>query len=292
MISLKASTVLGMSGSIKSIASVTETSGSSDVGIVPVLDFEEKLAAKEKEFVTAEEKAALVYPAHDLTISKVPRLNSGSNSIFLGDETKRAEGYVGSVLDRFSRDYVTIAAHSDEHSGRTLAKKPLDWTDAQFAPAVSVNDPVQAPAALDESILENSSSKLGKVPKSKKAGNIKQPSLFSACALPASPSDTRPVADLPRATGLGDGSTAQVQALVHIKEIRFVGAGKLLEPLFLSVCAFNVRKRERITETIHVFENLNAPEIVLSLGERVSGMAPELRAQRALFPLDEASPDV
>lgn len=71
-----------------------------------------------------------------------------------------------------------------------------------------------------------------------------------------------------------------------------MGGGKQLEPLFLSVCMFNVRKRERISETIHIFENLNPPEVVLSLGDRVSQMAPELRAQRALFPLEALSPDV
>lgn len=65
-----------------------------------------------------------------------------------------------------------------------------------------------------------------------------------------------------------------------------------MEPLFLSMCVFNVRTRERLTETVHFFENLNPPEVVLSLGERVSNMAPELRHQRALFPLDEVSPDI
>lgn len=222
MFSLKASTILGASGVVKSVVTVAEPSAPPDHDLIPCLDFEDRLKEKEKDFVSAEDKQAFVYPSNELTISMVPRLNSGLDSIFLGvDEvplpSKKSpeDGFVSRALDRFARDYVTVSARFDEYSGRTLPKKPLDWNDPSFTPAVSLNDAVEAPSPLNESFADISSSKLGKIAKKKKG--LKLPSLFSFCDLPASPSDTRPVSDLPRWTGYGDGSSAKVQALVHIK---------------------------------------------------------------------------
>jgi hypothetical protein len=281
MRSLKVSVVLGLSG--KAVTASSEQSSSSaktDAGVVSVLDFEDKIRAKEKEFVSPEEKNAFLYPTNELAVSRVPRLFSAGN---VAVDPHRQEGFMASALGRYTRDFVTVAHRFAEHNGQTIPKKPLEWTDGTFAPATTVDDAISTSDALDESILANGS---GTARKKSPHHHGKQPSLFSGCSLSSVPSDSRPVADLPRAMHFG---SAKVQALVHVKEIRAT-AGKQTEPLFLSICMFNVRKRERVTESIHVF--LNPAEVALSLGDRISRMVAELKAQRALFPLDDLSPDV
>ena len=66
-------------------------------------------------------------------------------------------------------------------------------------------------------------------------------------------------------------------------------AVKQLEPFFVSVFVAHARRRERVSETLHLL--LNPPQVTHMLGERAAGVAEELLCRRLLFPLDELSPD-
>ncbi len=313
MFSLKASTVLGLGGgmvsSSASVSSSEHSLGASDAGVVSVLDLEQRLVAASQSQVSAEERAALVCPSVELSIARVPRLHvpalvhqalassslapasPPSASSSPSSDASFRSGFVISALSRAASDLVALSPLSTSSpalSGRILPSPSLPYSDSLFAPASGPGDAKSAASALDEAVLAPLQKK-SKKKQSKLQHHQHQPSLFCASPLPALPSDPRPIMDLPRSTAV----LGAVQALVHVKQIRATGmTGKLLEPLFLSMCLFNVRKRERITETIHVFENLNPPEVVLSMGDRVSHMVHELKAQRALFPLEDLSPDV
>lgn len=221
MFNLKASMVLGVSGAVKTTASVTvEASSHVPGGVVPILDYEDQLASREREFSTPEEKASFIYPANELTISRVPRMATRDltfsrevwNTEFVVPAAKapgkRLEGFLRSALARHTREFVTIASRFEAQNGKVLVKK--GGPDTGFAPTSSVDDFVAVPSPLDASMLATTTTHA----KHKHHRPPKQPSLFSACVLPSGPSDTRPVADLPRHFGL---TTAAVQALVHIK---------------------------------------------------------------------------
>lgn len=117
---------------------------------------------------------------------------------------------------------------------------------------------------------------------------------FAACSpelTPTLPSDTRPIGVVP-IPGSTAGTVHQVQVLVNVKQIELEdGSMKQLEPLFLSMFAFDVRSGERLTESVFL-GSLNPPEVAVQLGSLAGDMSPELAARQVLFPLEALSPDV
>ncbi len=300
MFSLRASVALGSpAGAVSASASKGATAGSAAAALekdelddLSASDYEARVS---KHMVTKEQEEAMMmfFPPNDIIVNTVPRITGRSvmadltvsgASLAFGDFD--STGFVVSAMRRYTRDYLTVVPRFDHCDGKALVPQP-QLREVDFAPAASVSDAVEAPDPLDTAIV---SSAVPVTPRKKGtkvyAPAVRQPSLFATLSLPSGPSDTREAARIPRSSGRG---AVKIQALVQVKQIRFVGA-RQLEPLFLSVAVFNARKRERVTESVHIF--LNPPEVTLTLGERVSQMAAELQAQRALFPLDDLSPDM
>ena len=309
MFSLKASLKLG--GSLATGVSTTTLGGKGvDEGSSEKFtgqDYETRLGDRQG---SEADHDPLLFPACDLEMNRVPRLVSRQQTDF-----DAREGYVVTALGRATNQFTTVIARYDKYDGKQLL--PSDSFPQTYQPdspldaAINVAEPLD-PALLDAKLaLLTSSSSMsslssstgggggGSTLKKKRralssAGGATAPhlSLFAGSSkklTPSAPSDGRSAAALPR-SGAAEGAAGGVQALVSVKQVGTVDGVRQLEPLFLSVAAFDAKRGLRLTESVHL--SVNPPEIAMMLGEQGAHTAPELKATKALFPLESLSPDV
>lgn len=199
-----------------------------------------------------------------------------------------AKGYVVTCLRRYTRDWVTVVQHNNKYGGTELLPKPVA---GEYTPTKDLNTPTATVDLLDADILLNmdgTSAKKKNIMLSPRAKVKKALNLFDnyvPLSSPEKPSDTRKFGSPPSSSTRGN---VKIQALVHVKDIKM--SVKQLEPFFLSVAVFNTKKKERVTENIHI--SMNPEEVNLILGSSMSELATELKTRKVLFPLDDLSPDL
>ena len=226
------------------------------------------------------------FPEKDLEISRLPRTDFVAHTAHA--DFASAEGYVATCLRRYTRDWVTVVNHKEKYAGKTLLPKPVEGI---YKPEKDVNTESHVPEQLDADILismDDSTAKKKNLMLSPRAKVKKALHMFEhyiPTSSPEKPSDARQFGAPPSSATRGNVKT---QAMVHIKQVKMTV--KQLEPFFLSVAVFDIRKKERVTENIHV--SMNPEEVNLILGNSASELAAELKARKILFPLDALSPDL